>query len=105
MKLPQKDQKTEHEYVAAFIRGICNPRHKNDLIKELLKTHASRAGQDGKVEILCDWEDVGEGLQKIGLIEVQPRLDEGVGAGGPPPKRKKMTLIPTERVDPRSAMR
>jgi len=89
MELRQTSKMADSDFVAFFIRGLRDPTHREKLSKELVKSHPARGREDGTVEILCMWEDVGDALRKVGLLpEVQ---FEGMAQ---PPKRKKMTLLP-----------
>jgi len=90
LKLANKDKAIEYEYVACFIKGLRDSKQRSNLVKELLKTNASRAGQDGKMEILCDWEDVGNSLRNIGLLPPASDDDEDDLNPGHLRKRKRM---------------
>ncbi len=39
------------------------------LIEELQQEHQSRTKKDGRIEILCQWNDVGDVMENTGLLE------------------------------------
>ena len=63
-----EDQKLEIEFIALFIKGLRDEDKKEILIGELQQQHQSRTKKDGKVEILCKWNDVGQGMIDAKLI-------------------------------------
>jgi hypothetical protein len=81
-----KDQKLEIQFIALFIKGIEDERKREILISELQQQHQSRTKKDGKVEILCKWKDVGQGLKEAGLI---PKGNIGAGQREKTAKGKK----------------
>jgi len=58
----------EVDFVSAFIGGFTSQNMKNKLTAELQQLHPSRKTKDGRIEVLCDWEDIPEGLRKAGLL-------------------------------------
>lgn len=64
------DQKFEIEFIASFIKGITNEDKRNILVAELQQQHQSRRKNGGKIEILCEWKDVAEGMKAAGLLQV-----------------------------------
>jgi hypothetical protein len=66
--LNMNDGQTEVDFVAAFISGITDSKIGNRLVIELQRLHPCRNRKDGRVEVLCDWDDVTEGLRKAGLL-------------------------------------
>lgn len=67
------DQKFEIEFVSLFIQGITTEDKRNNLIAELQQQHQSRRKKGGKVEILCEWKDVAEGMKAAGLLQAASR--------------------------------
>jgi hypothetical protein len=66
--LNMNEAQLEVDFVSAFISGITDGKIKNMLIAELQKLHPSRNRKDGRIEVLCDWDDIPEGLRKAGLL-------------------------------------
>jgi hypothetical protein len=66
--LDVNDAQLEVDFVSAFISGITDPKISNRLVSELQRAHPSRNKKDGRIEVLCDWDDVPEGLRKAGLL-------------------------------------
>jgi hypothetical protein len=62
------EPQSEVNFVSAFISGITDPKIKSRLISELQQLHPSRNRKDGRIEVLCDWGDIPEGLRKAGLL-------------------------------------
>jgi hypothetical protein len=58
---------TEIDYISAFIKGLREEKHQSKLTEALQQFHPSRV-RDGRIEILCEWEDMREGLIKAGLL-------------------------------------
>jgi hypothetical protein len=58
---------TEIDYISAFIKGLREDKHQAKLTEALQQFHPSRV-RDGRIEILCEWEDMREGLVKAGLL-------------------------------------
>jgi hypothetical protein len=58
----------EVDFVSAFISGITDSKTSSRLISELQRAHPSRNRKDGRIEVLCDWDDISEGLRKAGLL-------------------------------------
>ena len=56
------------DFVSAFISGIADSKISSRLISELQRAHPSRNKKDGRIEVLCDWDDIPEGLRKAGLL-------------------------------------
>lgn len=92
-----KDRQVEIQFVRQFIKGLRDYRARKALINELQKAHACRTSQDGKVDILCEWIDVAEGLRKAGLISLEAGEGEvqNQGAG----RKRKKILIPRELIE------
>jgi hypothetical protein len=67
-RLNMNEAQLEVDFVSAFISGITDGKIKNMLIAELQKLHPSRNRKDGRIEVLCDWDDIPEGLRKAGLL-------------------------------------
>lgn len=92
-----KDRLKEIEFIGHFIKGIQELQPRNALVGELQKAHPCRTNKDGKVEVLCEWADVAEGLNKVGLLSVESGegapQSQGVG------KKKKKILIPREYIE------
>ena len=65
-----KEKKFEIEFIAAFIKGVRDADTREALVEELQQQHQSRTKKDGKVEILCAWEDVGDAMRSAGLLNV-----------------------------------
>ena len=71
MSLPvPKDQKLEIDFIALFIKGMRDEDKREILVGELQQQHQSRTKKDGKVEILCKWKDVGQGMKDAELITI-----------------------------------
>lgn len=69
MSLPvPKGQKLEIDFIALFIKGMRDEDKREILVGELQQQHQSRTKKDGKVEILCKWKDVGQGMKDAELI-------------------------------------
>jgi hypothetical protein len=66
--LNMTEPQMEVDFISAFIKGITDSKISNKLITELQQLHPSRNRKDGTVEVLCDWEDIPEGLRKAGLL-------------------------------------
>ena len=66
--LDVNDAQLEVDFVSAFISGITDPKIKSRLISELQQLHPSRNRKDGRIEVLCEWDDIPEGLRKAGLL-------------------------------------
>ncbi|KAE9381500.1 hypothetical protein N431DRAFT_425071 [Stipitochalara longipes BDJ] len=66
--LSMNEAQQEVDFVSAFISGITDPKIKNRLIAELQQLHPSRNRKDGRIEVLCDWDDIPDGLKKAGLL-------------------------------------
>jgi hypothetical protein len=92
-----KDGHSEIEFIGQFVKGIQDPKTRNKLVDVLQKAHPCRTGKDGKVEILCEWTDVAEGLNKAGLLTAQPV--ESAASEGAGRKKKKKILIPRELIE------
>jgi hypothetical protein len=92
-----KDCYVEIEFIGQFIKGIQEPKTRNVLVDELQKVHPCRTNRDGKVEILCEWADVTEGLRKVGMLPVGSV--EGVAQSQGVTKKKKKILIPREFIE------
>jgi len=58
---------TEIDYISAFIKGLREDKHQSKLTEALQQFHSSRV-RDGRIEILCEWDDMREGLVKAGLL-------------------------------------
>lgn len=67
-QLNVNEAQMEVDFVSAFISGITDSKIKNRLIAELQQLHPSRNRKDGRIEVLCDWDDIPEGLRKAGLL-------------------------------------
>jgi len=67
-RLNLNETQLEVDFVSAFISGITDPKMRNRLIAELQQLHPSRNRKDGRIEVLCDWHDIPEGLRKAGLL-------------------------------------
>jgi hypothetical protein len=63
-----KERKFEIEFIAAFIKGMTDGDKREVLVEELQQQHQSRTKKDGKVEILCEWNDVVEVMKTVGLL-------------------------------------
>jgi hypothetical protein len=91
-----KGRHSQIDFIGQFIKGIQEPKTRNMLVDELQKAHPCRTNKDGKVEILCEWADVAEGLNKLGLLASErseaPRQSQVV-------RRKKKILIPRELIE------
>ena len=90
-----KDRHGEIDFVGQFIKGIQEPKTRSALVDELQKAHPCRTNKDGKVEVMCQWADVVEGLIKLGLLAVETERhlqSQGV-------RRKKKILIPKELIE------
>lgn len=72
-----KDKKFEIEFVASLIKGMRDDDEREVLVAELQQQHQSRTKKDGKVEILCKWRDVGEGMKSAKLIKVGSKKGNG----------------------------
>jgi hypothetical protein len=83
-KLPNMNSQGEIEFVSAFIAGLSSEKHKNALIAEMEQLHPFRTKKDGKIQLLCQWEDVEEGLVNAGLIP-----EKGKEVDGPSTKKRK----------------
>lgn len=57
----------EFAFVSAFISGMTETKMSNKVTTELQQLHPSRNRKDGRIEVLCDWDDVREGLRKAGV--------------------------------------
>jgi hypothetical protein len=92
-----KDRQVEIEFIGQFIKGIREPKTRNMLVDELQQAHPCRTDKDGKVEILCEWMDVIEGLKKAGIVTVEAGegATQSPGAG----RKKKKILIPKELIE------
>jgi hypothetical protein len=66
--LNMSDPQMEVDFISAFIKGITDSKISNKLITELQQLHPSRIRKDGWVEVLCDWEDIPEGLRRAGML-------------------------------------
>jgi len=66
--LNMSDPQTEIDFISAFIKGIADSKIGNKLLTELQQRHPSRSRKDGRIEVLCEWDDVPEGLRKAGLL-------------------------------------
>jgi hypothetical protein len=72
LSLPnQSDQKLEVEFIALFIKGMRDADKRDILVAELQQAHSSRTKKDGKIEVLCKWADVEEGMEATGLFKVE----------------------------------
>lgn len=94
--LPNKDTKLEIEFVNAFIRGITTERSREKLVDELQQIHPSRNKKDGKVEILCDWEDVLGGMRQAGMLEGRSEKEKSKETSF---NKKKRILNPRGQVE------
>lgn len=65
-----KDQKLEIQFIALFIKGMGDEDKRQILVAELQLQHQSRTKKDGKVEILCKWKDVGQGMKDADLMSM-----------------------------------
>ena len=63
------DRKVEIEFISQFIKGITNEDKRNNLTAELQQQHQSRRKKGGKIEILCEWNDIAEGMKAVGLLQ------------------------------------
>lgn len=52
-------EQTEIDFVNSFIRGITSSKIREKLIGQLQQIHPSKQKKDGRVEILCDWTQLG----------------------------------------------
>ena len=91
-----KDRHIEIEFIGQFINGIQEAKARKALLDELQKVHPCRTNRDGKVEILCEWADVAEGLNKVGMLPIESV--EGT-AQNKRVTRKKKILIPKELIE------
>jgi hypothetical protein len=66
--LDMNDPQMEIDFISSFIKGIADPKTGNKLLTELQQLHPSRSRKDGSIEVLCDWDDVPEGLRRAGLL-------------------------------------
>jgi len=78
------DSQDEIEFVSAFIAGISSEKHKHALLAEMEQLHPFRTKKDGKIQLLCQWEDVEEGLVNAGLIP-----EKGKEVGGLSTKKRR----------------
>jgi hypothetical protein len=92
-----KDCYVEIEFIGLFIKGIQEPKTRNALVDELQKVHPCRTNRDGKVEILCEWTDVAEGLRKVGMLPVGSVEGAAQSQGGT--RKKKKILIPRQFIE------
>jgi hypothetical protein len=92
-----KDRQVEIEFIGQFIKGIREPKTRNMLVDELQKANPCRTNKDGKVEILCEWMDVIEGLKKAGIVTVE--VGEGAPQSQGARRKKKKILIPKELIE------
>lgn len=75
----------ETEFVNAFIAGVSSEKQKSALIAQLKQDHTFRTKKGGKDHIMCQWEDIEEGLVKAGLLPAPEKAD-----GGPSKKRRTL---------------
>lgn len=61
----------------------------------LQQAHPCRTNKDGKVEVLCEWADVTEGLTKAGTLVGEAGEGASQGAG----RKRKKILIPREWIE------
>jgi len=66
--LNMSDPQMEIDFISAFIKGMADSKIGNKLLTELQQLHPSRSRKDGRIEVLCDWDDVPEGLRRAGLL-------------------------------------
>lgn len=92
-----RDHHQEIEFIGLFIKGIQEPKTRKTLVDELQKAHPCRTNKDGKVEVLCQWADVTEGLNKVGLLSAESV--EGVPQSQGVGRKKKKILIPREYIE------
>jgi cell wall-associated NlpC family hydrolase len=81
---------TEIDYISAFIKGLREDKHQSKLTEALQQFHPSRV-RDGRIEILCEWEDMREGLIKAGLLGSKEK-DKSVAG------KKKGRLLSSENL-------
>jgi hypothetical protein len=90
-----KDRQTETQFVMQFLKGLRDSETRNTLTAALQSRHPCRSNQEGKLEILCEWPDVEDGLRNTGLIVVEA----GDQAPPEPARKKQKILIPQDLVD------
>jgi hypothetical protein len=78
-----------------FLKGLRDSETRNKLTAALQSRHPCRSNQEGKLEILCEWPDVEDGLRNTGLIVVEA----GDQAPPEPARKKQKILIPQDFVD------
>lgn len=89
----EAEPKMEVTFIAAFIKGITSESARDRLVDELRQSHPSINKKDGRIEILCEWGDVLEGMKRAGLLD---------GRGGKD-KHNEVYLSKKKRLlDPRS---
>lgn len=69
------DNLKEIEFVSTFLSGMRDTEQRKMMIKELQKAHQCRMGKNGRVEINCEWKDVGKVMTKLGLLPPDLRED------------------------------
>ncbi|KAL5321201.1 hypothetical protein ACEPPN_012013 [Leptodophora sp. 'Broadleaf-Isolate-01'] len=61
----------EYDFISAFIKGITNKKIAEQLTESLANFCQSDIQEDGTTNILCEWDDVLEGIKNAGLHVVE----------------------------------
>ncbi|RKF55365.1 hypothetical protein GcC1_204005 [Golovinomyces cichoracearum] len=56
-------EKLDFDFVNTFIRGIASLKTRQKLISQLQQIYLSKQMKDGRVEILCNWTELGEAIK------------------------------------------
>ena len=91
--LPNSGPQFQIDFVALFVKGIRDSKAREKLVNELQLIHPSKMKKDGKMEILCEWDDVSDALRSARLIEM------GDKEGEQAPRRKRNILVPKESIE------
>lgn len=71
--LSNVDEETEENFVNYFMRGIHQVKQGEILFGELMKRHDHKyIASDRRWEIQCAWEDVGNAMVKLDMMQQPP---------------------------------
>ncbi len=57
----------EIDFITNFIKGINETKNRQKLLDDLSQIHPSKRKMNGFVEILCDWDELLEGIKRVGM--------------------------------------
>ncbi|TQS37530.1 hypothetical protein Golomagni_01991 [Golovinomyces magnicellulatus] len=74
-------EQLEFDFVNSFIRGIASLKTRHKLIGQLQQIYLSKQMKDGRVEILCNWTELGEAIKSF-VLQGQKNGDSAIKRKG-----------------------